>query len=239
MTNNRSSSILHLEHINIDHLTPPKALVFDLDLTIHDVMSHYDTSVNKTLLYFGFKELSNERLIELGRSSFISSRNLFAEIVPENLVEEILEYYYNHFLNNEIPEEAILPGAKELLELVKDRFKLPIIAVTNSEEPMAIKVLNDLKINNLFDYVIGIKEDESFKKPNPQMLLTALKDMNLTPGPHIWFIGDMPSDVECAKRANNCTAIRYYTHEEPEDLEADLFINSHYNLFNIIKSKLG
>ncbi len=239
MPNNRSSSILQLEHINIDHLAIPKALVFDLDLTIHDVMSHYDTAVNQTLLHFGFKELSNDKLIELGRSSFTSSRNLFAEIVPENLVEEALEYYYDHFLSNEVPAEAILPGAKELLQLVKERFKLPIIAVTNSEEHMAKKVLNDLKINNLFDYVIGIKEDESFKKPNPQMLLMALKAMNLTPGPHIWFIGDMPSDVECAKQANNCTAIRYYTHEEPEDLKADLFINSHYNLFNIISSKLG
>ncbi len=237
MTNNKDSSVLLLEEFRIDALITPQALVFDLDLTIHNIISHYNYSVNQTILHFGFKELTDLELKQLGGSSFTSTRDLFAEVLPKNLLDQAVEYYFNHFLAHEIPHQAIIPGAKELLHLLKNRFKIPVVAITNSDDIMARKILSDLKLTELFDYVIGIKENIA-PKPDTQMLLMALDHVNIKPGPHVWFVGDLSSDVKCAKQAN-CTAIRFYHKIDPQDFEADLSINSHYQLFNIISSKLG
>ncbi len=237
MTNNRSSSVLLLENFHIDALVPPQALAFDLDLTIHNVICHYNYSVNQTILHFGYKELTDLELKQLGGSNFTSTRDLFAEVLPESLIDQAVEYYFDHFLTHEIPPQAVIPGAKELLYLLKKRFKLPIIAITNSDEVMAKKILKDLNLTKLFDHVIGIKEGIAFK-PDPQMLLMSLDYINIASGKHVWFVGDLPSDIKCAKQAN-CTAIRFYHKIDPQDLEADLSINSHYHLFNIINSKLG
>lgn len=237
MTNNKASSVLFLKNPRIEAIEPPKALAFDLDLTIHNVISHYNHSVNQTLLHFGYKELSNLELKQLGGNNFTSTRDLFAALMPEELLDQAVEYYYNHFLSQEIPPQAVIPGAKELLQLIKKRFQIPIVAITNSEETIARKILEDLNLTKLFDYIVGTKENIAHK-PNPQMLLIALEHIKIKPGPHVWFIGDLPTDVQCAKQAN-CTAIRFYHKIDPQDLEADLSINNHYNLFNIISSKLG
>lgn len=229
------NQILLLEDQVVESLPKPKALALDLDLTLHDVINHYDYSINETLLYFGYRALNAEELEEAGKN-FTSSKDMLAKFLPEDKVDEALEYYFNHFLMQEIPPKAVLPGARELLYLIRKRFNLPIVAITNSEEFMAKKILRDLNTLDKLDYIIGVRDD--FKpKPDPQMLLKALEFISLDPGPHVWFIGDRPTDTECA-RNTNCTAVRFYHKVKPVDNNADLFINSHYHLFNIIDSKL-
>lgn len=235
MPNKNDSSIL-LNNPAIDALIPPKVLAFDLDLTLHNVIDHYHLSLNSTFVSFGFPELSDSELDQFGGSNYPGTRQIFATIMPEELLDQAMKYYIEHFLNSDISPKAVIPGAKEILHLLKKRFKIPVIGVTNSDETIAKKILVDLNLTKLFDFVIGIREDIAYK-PNPQMLLMALKHIKMEPGQHVWFVGDMPSDVECAKRAN-CTAIRFYYKIDPKDPEADLCINNHYHLFNIISSKL-
>lgn len=226
-----------IENYHLKKLTTPQVLAFDLDLTIHDAIKHYNYSVSQTIIHFGGVALNKEQLNKLGENYFVSSRNIFAYFLSEELADEALQYYFNHFLKNEIPKEAVIPGARELLSLLNKNFKIPVVAVTNADEHIAIKILQDLNLYNLFDYIIGIKKGIPYK-PNPTMLLMALNQIQLNPGPHVWFVGDMPSDVTCAKLIN-CTAIRFYSGlKKPLDKEADLIINSHHYLLKIITSKL-
>lgn len=222
------------DHDNIKSLAKPKILVLDLDLTLHNVINHYNDSINKTLTHFKKAPLNDQELAAIG-DNFTTTKNSLAAIFGEHMLKEVFDYYVNHFLNREISVDALLPGAQELLSLVKNELKLPIIAITNSDQFIAEKILKDLDTFKWFDQVIGI-EDYHLPKPNPQMLFKALAKISAQAGPHIWFVGDRHSDTQCAKNAG-CTAIRFYHINKPIDKNADLFINCHYNLYAIMKAK--
>lgn len=236
MINNNFYTAIMLEDSQLDKLPPPQALVVDLDLTLYNVIKHYDYCVNQTLIHFGKEELSQQELDKLGGNNFNGSRDFFVKFIGEEIADKSVQYYFEHFIKNIIPQDTLIPGAKELLYLVKKRFRIPIIALTNCEEFLAIKILHDLNIFQLFDQVIGIGDNLFLKKPNTHLLFEALKNINIQPGPHIWFMGDLATDTQCAREAN-CTAIRFYHDLKPDDKNADYFINSHYHLFNIISSK--
>lgn len=229
-----TNQVLLVEDQVIASIPKPQVLAVDLDLTLHNVIKHYDHSINETLIHFGHDYLTEEQLEEAGES-FISSRDMLSKFLPEDKVDKAVEYYFNHFLMQEIPPKAILPGVKELLYLIKKRFNIPVVGITNSEDFIAKKILRDLKALDKLDYMIGISDDYR-PKPDTQMLLKALNVISINPGPHVWFIGDRASDTECAKNAK-CTAIRFYHKIKPSDNNADFFTNSHYHLFNIINSK--
>jgi phosphoglycolate phosphatase len=236
MNNNTPSSAILLKNHSIDSLKTPKALALDLDLTIYNITSYYDEALNQTLLHFDSKELNKTELKKINGSNFTSYKEIFSKHINKELAERAEEYHIEHLLDYEIPQKSIIPGAKELLYLVKKRFNIPVIGITNSEEILAKKFLKDLNILQSFDYVVGVRKD-TLLKPDPQMLLIGLENINIKPGPHVWFIGDSPNDTKCAKRAN-CSAIRFYHKIMPEDPNADLFTNSHHHFFNIINSKL-
>lgn len=222
-----------IENLSLDSMATPTVLVLDLDLTLHNVVAHYEDSVNSTLLHFGFSELTHEEICK----NFVCIEDSFAKIMPAHLVKQAMEYYINHFLLREIPANSLFPGVKELLSLVKRELNLPIVAVTNSEEIVAHKILSDLGVLEFFDFVAGVKEG-NIPKPDKQMLILALDAVSATPGPHVWLVGDSYSDTECAKNSG-CTAIRYYHKNKPIDENADLFINCYYNLFAMMKVKCG
>jgi phosphoglycolate phosphatase len=234
MTNKNSITAFTVDY-KVDSLAKPEVLALDLDLTLHDVISHYNASINHTIIHFGQPPLTKEDFKEIG-VSFVNTRQLISKFLPLNQVEEAFEYYLNHFLSREIPVNSLFPGAESLLRSVKHELKIPIIGITNSEEIIGKKILNDLGVLEFFDYVIGIKDD-NLPKPHTQMLFTALSLIHAEAGPHIWFVGDRHTDTQCAK-AGGCTAIRFYHKHKPIDENADFFINCHYNLFEIMKAKL-
>lgn len=234
MKSNYNQAILVQNEEEIS-LAKPKVIAFDLDLTLHDIISHYDDSVNETLRHFGHDYLTKEEMKQVG-DNFTTTEGIFVRFLPKEQLEDAVIYYLNHFLEREIPPNAILPGAHELLYLLKTRLNIPIIGVTNADEGMAIKILKDLNVFRWFDHVIGTKEGVA-SKPDPQMLLVALESINYKPGPHVWVVGDRATDTLCAKNSN-CTAIRFYHIIKPKDNNADLFINNHYNLFGLIESKV-
>ncbi len=231
----KNSEPLLLEDTHVSALCKPKILALDLDLTLHNVIEHYDETINATLKHFGYHALTLEELKATG-DNFTSTKSTLAAYLPADKIDEATQYYCNHFLSREIPTKAIIPGVKELLYLIRKRFKIPIIAITNSEDSLAKKILRDLNALDKIDFVIGMQEGY-YIKPDTKMLLTALKAVSVDPGPHVWFMGDRASDTQCAKTAN-CTAIRFYHKIKPIDQNADLFINSHYHFFNIINTKL-
>ena len=51
-----------LEDSSITSLPKPEILALDLDLTLHNVIKHYDESVNETLKHFGHESLTEEQL---------------------------------------------------------------------------------------------------------------------------------------------------------------------------------
>jgi hypothetical protein len=50
-----------LKLIRIEAMSKPQVFVFDLDLTIHDAIDHYNYSVNQTIIHFGGVSLNDQQ----------------------------------------------------------------------------------------------------------------------------------------------------------------------------------
>lgn len=130
--------------------------------------------------------------------------------------------------------EQLNPGLKEILiEFKKKGFPLGI--VSNSEKKRLNYFRKKFHLDEYFTVYIT-REDVPFKKPNPYPIIIALKmikdnfkfkriDKN-----EVYFIGDLPSDIYCAKAAKINSIALLSGHGTKEHLRE---INPTYILQNI------
>ena len=95
---NKNSEILLIEDRHLDTLAKPEILIFDLDLTLHDVIAHYDHSVNETLMHFGHRSLSDQEMQIACGDNFTSAKELFTDLLSIKQADDAVEFYINHFL---------------------------------------------------------------------------------------------------------------------------------------------
>jgi len=213
------------------NLAKPEVIALDLDRTIHDVIEVYQNAFNLTRQHFGFETMTNDEIEELHREAYRPTAEIFAHTMHDK-ADAAIKYYYNNLHMRDIAEDYVIPGAKELLEGVR-AHNIPIIAVTNSEQHIAKKILRDVKLYSLFDSITGVKSGRSLK-PSPELLVLGLAKIDKKPTKNIWFMGDDRTDTICA-RETGCTGIRYYRHEKPIDPMADAFFSCHFEFLSAIE----
>lgn len=218
---------------NYKSLTMPKIMAFDLDLTIHDIITLYEKIVNDTRLFMGKRPWTDEDFRECHKTGWVSTKEVFAKMFPGKS-DIAIQFYYDRYHEITIPKHSLMPGASFMLHRIRKLYHLKIIGVTNSEQHMAKKALRDLGIFHLFDSITGPKGNRKLK-PETELLIIGLNKIGAEPGKNVWFMGDSATDTLCAKDAN-CTSIRFYTGEKPEDPNADIFCNSHFEFEEIIAS---
>lgn len=76
----------------------------------------------------------------------------------------------------------------EILETLKDKYRMSII--TNGKIDWQYRKLRQAKIEKYFES-ITISEEVGFEKPNPNIFMTCLKEMEIRPENCI-FVGDNP-----------------------------------------------
>ena len=157
------------------NLAKPEVIALDLDRTVHDVIDVYQSAFNLTRQHFGLETMTIDEIEELHREAYRPTEEIFAHTMYDK-ANEAIEYYYNHLHMRDIAEEYVIPGAKELLEGVR-AHNIPIIAVTNSEQHIAKKILRDVKLFSLFDSITGVKPGRNLK-PNPELLILGLAKIN-------------------------------------------------------------
>ncbi|WP_140919469.1 HAD-IIIA family hydrolase [Limnobaculum xujianqingii] len=90
-------------------------------------------------------------------------------------------------------------GVEILKELKSMGVKIGV--VTNSGRAYAERLLTYFKLN-YFDVVITYTDvGAGGKKPSPDGILMALKQLNVSPSQNVWFVGDDYTDIEAAYRA--------------------------------------
>jgi epoxide hydrolase-like predicted phosphatase len=90
--------------------------------------------------------------------------------------------------------KRLLPGAIELLTLLRPRFRLA--ALSNSNELHWERNTNDLGLTGLFEVAISSHQVGVYK-PDPQIYLTALDRLGVSPG-RVMFFDDVPAYVAAA-----------------------------------------
>ena len=179
-----------------------KACIFDLDGVIVDTAVYHYKAWRKLAnqLGFDFTEEQNEELKGISRiESLKIILNWGGVSKSEAEMEELATLkntWYVDMITKMTPDE-ILPGAKEFLELVREKKYLTALgsASKNSET-----ILNQIGLINLFDALVdGNKVTKS--KPNPEVFLVGAKELKVKPEECVVF-EDAIAGVQAAKHGN-------------------------------------
>jgi phosphoglycolate phosphatase len=193
-----------------------KLLVFDLDGTLIDSAQDLCNSVNATLQNFGRPHLSDETIAGyIGNGALMLVRRAFAtddgREPTEQLLNEaykyFLDYYREHKLDYTYAYEGVLE-ALDALHKVHDQVGSPqradapqraMAVLTNKPVRPAQAICEALGLAPYFLHIYG---GNSFatKKPDPEGLLSLMKDANARPEETV-MIGDSQVDVMTARNA--------------------------------------
>lgn len=176
-----------------------RAVIFDLDGTLLDTLEDLADSVNYALEKFGFPRRSLEEIRQFVGNGV---RVLMERAVPSGTETPDLEaclacfkaYYAGHMQNKTRPYDGIEPL---LQNLQSSGYR---IAVVSNKFDAAVKELCREWFPKTVSVAVGESETVA-KKPSPQGVWTAMKELGCLPG-EIVYVGDSEVDVQTAKNAN-------------------------------------
>jgi HAD superfamily hydrolase (TIGR01509 family) len=99
------------------------------------------------------------------------------------------------FLDN-LPLLSPQPGARHLVQLIRDRGQAIAVASSASAEELR-QLLMAADVAELIGDIIVSKDDAEASKPDPDIVAAALQRLALQPG-EVVMIGDTPYDIEAA-----------------------------------------
>ncbi|HJP96473.1 MAG TPA: HAD-IA family hydrolase [Candidatus Saccharimonadales bacterium] len=179
-----------------------KAILFDLDGTIHDSRDVVFFCMDKTFQQFGLPTPSREAVIS---EVHAGSARLFAQLAPENKRQEMLDYFreiYKTECNKIEPYENAQTILKQLHE---QGYRLGIVSSARAAEDF----VKSYGLGDLFDVIVG-GNTTAKHKPDPEPVLFALHSLGVSPKEAI-IVGDLPADIE-AGRAAGLKALVAITH---------------------------
>lgn len=168
-------------------------LSFDLDFTLINNKKGIVNSFNYALRKFNLPVVNKsiiEKMIGIPLDEMFTH---FTDLNPSKLSFTFREFYST----KGIYQSKLLSGVKnKLKELKKQNFTLGVI--TSKKQEIAVKIVENLKISEYFDYIIG--ETERIKSkldPNLKKLL-----LEMYPNSKFIIIGDHPKDALLSKQLN-------------------------------------
>lgn len=175
-----------------------KAPIFDLDGTLLDTLSDLRASTNAALARFGMPPRTREEVRQfVGNGvAMLIQRAVPAGTSPE-VTGEVLDTFRRHYLLHSLdttrPYDGILPMLAECRSL-----GLPAAIVSNKLDA-AVQQLARHFFPGLVATAVG-EQPAVRRKPAPDMVLTALRRLGLTPGEAV-YVGDSETDILTARHA--------------------------------------
>jgi pseudouridine 5'-phosphatase len=179
-------------------LPRPDALLFDLDGCLLDTEPVYTAATQAVLDEFGKTfEWSLKRRM-MGRDLLVGARLLVAELGIPLTPEEYLRRC-DPLLERGFAECEPLPGAREFVERVAERF--PLAVATSSARPLfELKTRRHAWFSRFGAVVCGDDPRVKELKPSPDIFLTAAADLGVPPARCCVF-EDAISGVRAARAA--------------------------------------
>jgi len=181
-------------------LSRPRAALLDWDNTLVDSFPVIHAAYNDTLRAMGLPEWTFE---ETCRRVARSMRETFPELFGDRW-REASDIFYARYAARHLDLVRPLPGAERLLGAMRARG-LYLGVVSNKNGDYLRREVERLGWAKHFDRVIGA-QDASEDKPSAAPVRLALAGSGIAPGPDVWFVGDNPIDVACA-RASGCRPV--------------------------------
>jgi phosphoglycolate phosphatase len=174
---------------------PYRAVIFDFDGTLVDSYEAIAGSVNHVRAYYQLPPLTAE---EVRRHVGRGPSYLLEHTVPGSDVEKDLERYRAHHPSVLHSGTRLLADVAPTLQKLKSA-NLRLGICSNKLAEFTRQLLEILRLDDLVDTVVG-PEDAERPKPAPDMLLTALARLGLSPEEAL-YVGDMVIDVQTARAA--------------------------------------
>ena len=167
-------------------------IIFDMDGTLIDSGDVISNTINYVRTNLGLELMPKDVLLRNINNPNINSSEFFygTKAFSDEQTKLFGEYYHE----NCIKDISLYSGIYELLETITEHFTLSI--ATNASVEFAQKMIEHLKIDHYFDYIIG-SNTVSMPKPSPEMLLKTTQSLNIEIKNAI-LIGDSDKDKNAA-----------------------------------------
>jgi phosphoglycolate phosphatase len=195
-----------------------KLLVFDWDGTIMDSAANIIECVREAAKDLDLEIPSDDairNIIGLGL------REAVIEMFPgidDDQIWKVVERYRVHFLDHKRKPSQLFVGAEDVLREVAERDYLMAVATGKGRAGLD-RVFKHTGLGDLFH--TSRCADESFSKPNPDMLLQIMDEMGAT-GEETLMIGDTDYDMQMALNAGaHRLAVSYGSHTQERLMKSE------------------
>ena len=178
----------------------PNCAIFDLDGTLVNTIDDLALSTDYTLKKYGIRSQWNisdyKKFVGNGVAKLVE--RAFDGRIDEKELPAALEVFRKRYYETMTQNAYVYEGIKPALDSLKAKG-VKICVCTNKPHEAACKMLSKLFGENYFDVIIGQKDDVP-KKPEPHMVLIAMKAVNAAAEDCVYF-GDSDVDMVTARRA--------------------------------------
>ncbi len=212
----------------------PPIVLFDFDgVIITQKALEYTASFFLKKKFYNWQNTENMRLIDCARLFEESdSKN---RLVALNRINKVYKPYIPSIWRRNLffikfrrmyPKyekyETLKPNLEEvLIKFKKNEFLLGIVSNTNKRRLDSFK--QKLNLDKYFSVFVS-RDDTLYRKPHPYPIITALKQFKKNFNysiikDKVYYIGDLPADIECAKNAKIKSIALLSGHGTREGLE--------------------
>jgi phosphoglycolate phosphatase len=216
-------------------LTPPRAILFDLDGTLADTAPDLAAAVN---LCRAKRDLPLTDYELLRPVASAGARGLIGAAFGLQPADEGYEELRVEFLSNYAAAIAVktrlFDGIAALLETLRSKGFLWGI-VTNKAARFTDALVPQIGLQHANCVISG--DTTAYSKPHPEPLLEAARRLVMQPQ-DCWYVGDDLRDVQAGRAAGMPTiaaAWGYCGQTEPTTWEADALVNSPLQLIQLIE----
>jgi phosphoglycolate phosphatase len=208
-----------------------RGVIFDFDGTLIDSFEAIRESLNHARAAFSLDPVS---LGEVKGMVGHGLEQLIEQSIGADRVTEGVRLFREKYDTICRERTTLLPQVKETIEEL-DRRGYQMGIATNKPSFFARPILNALEMDHLFEEVVG-PNDVEHPKPDPEMLEMVMMRIGLGPE-EVVYIGDMPIDVEAARRASlpiYAVATGSVSRQELLDARPDRLLNRFGDLLNYL-----
>ncbi|MBQ6843351.1 MAG: HAD family hydrolase [Agathobacter sp.] len=175
-----------------------KYVLFDLDGTLTNPEIGITSSVIYALEKFGIKVEDRKELLPFIGPPLTYSFETFYGLSKEDS-ELAVKYYRERFSVKGLYENEVYDGVEKMLQTLKDRGKILVIATSKPEE-FTLKILEHFDLLKYFDYIAGATMDGS-RGEKADVIRYAIEISGIEDKSQAIMIGDRHYDI-CGAKEN-------------------------------------
>lgn len=180
----------------------PKAVVFDLDGTLVDSAADIARAINAGFEVMGIPPFTAKDVHALVGGGAAVAIQKAADEAGVTLSEPqralVMQRFFAKYAEVSAEGNGLYAGARDLLIELRGRGVRTALC-TNKAEPIAHIAVKALGIADLFDVVVGARDDRP-RKPFPDMIHACIDPVGVGPQDAV-MIGDSRADVGAARAA--------------------------------------